>query len=1056
MKKTVISYLLTLAFVLTASVCASAQTKVIQGQVIDATDGQPLIGVNVSVKGSQTGAITDLDGNFTISAAPKSELVVSSIGYIEETVLVNASTTAVKVVLNRDSELLEEVVVVGYGQQKKASSVGSIGTAKGEDLVSAGHVSTISEALQGQIAGVVAINSSSKPGDDDASLFIRGKATWGNASPLVLVDGIERNFNDVDVNEVESISVLKDASATAVYGVKGANGVILLTTKRGDNKKTTVSFSSNFGIKQATTDYEWAPYTTSMKMWNEAAANDKDWSKIIPESTIAAWENAYATGNYGPYNDYFPEVDWWKEMTGVGYQQNYNLNVRGGAERANYFISFGYLQDGDIFKIEKNDEYDPRFWNKRYNWRSNLDFKLTKTTTLSVNIAGKMSYRNQPGYRDPDSGDSYIFSPLIKSPTNLFPIKYSDGYWGADNSGDGNIYTQMNLQGQRQYNSYQGFYDLTLNQDLSMITKGLSVKATVSYTSSQTKSSQVFKAMHYSSNAAEASKYAIIRHYRTYDYSSPYYDENGNLAYPVLSDVQFPTDQVEDEYPIGATYDSFSSHSRELYYEAAINYARSFKDHNVTALALFNRRISDTASGSTVKFSSYEEAWVGRVTYNWKERYLFEANASYTGSEKFAPGKRFGFFPSFSVGWRLTEEPWMKKISGKWLSNMKIRYSYGTVGSDRGAQAFNYIQLYNSSGSVTFGENSNIAYGPLYTEGALANEDATWETAVKQNLGIEMTFFKKLRLTVDLFNEHRNGILMSRNTLAPWIGKTLPSMNIGKTKNHGIEVQANWQDNIGKDFIYYANFNFGTSESRVIYRDDPADYDEYMKAAGKPIGYQTKYLATGNLASIDDIFNYTTTSITNGQKNRLVPGDLYYIDYNADGVIDSKDQAPVSQLTYPLTTYSLTLGMSYKGFSFSAMLYAATGVYKEQISQFLWDFPNSNVKAQPNTLDRWTVADAASTDVVRPSVHIINNYNSQGSTYSYTNHSYLRLKNVEFSYSLPKKVIRKAKMSNLQFYVNGNNLLTFSPCDDRRDPETASSNVYPIVRRYNMGLRVTF
>lgn len=690
MKKTVISYLLSLMFMMAFGVSAIAQIRTIRGRVVDAADGQPLIGANISVKGTNVGAITDLDGNFQIEAEPKSDLIITSIGYVDEIVRVQASATFLSIELSTDSQLLDEVVVVGYGQQKKASSVGSIGTAKGEDLVKAGNVSTISEALQGQIAGVVSINSSSKPGDDAASIFIRGKATWGNASPLVLVDGIERNFNDVDVNEVESISVLKDASATAVYGVKGANGVILLTTKRGENKKTVVNFTANFGVKQATTKYEWAPYTTSMQIWNEAAANDKDWSKIIPQSTMSAWENAYAQGNYGPYNDYFPEVDWWKEMTGAGYQQNYNINVKGGSDRVSYFISFGYLQDGDIFKTEKNNDFDPRFWNRRYNWRSNLDFKLTNSTTLSLNIAGKMGYRNQPGYRDPESGDSYIFSPLIKSPTNLFPIQYSDGFWGADNAGDGNIYAQMNLQGQRQYNSYQGFYDITLKQDLGMLTKGLSAKITVSYTSTQVKSSQIFRAMHYPKGAAEATKYAVIRHFRTYDYANPYTDENGKIAYPLISDVQFPTDQVDAEYPIGATYDSFSGHNRELYYEASINYGRSFKGHNIGALAVFNRRISDSANGKDVNFSSFEEAWVGRVTYNWKERYLFEVNASYTGSEKFAHGKRFGFFPSFSVGWRLTEEPWLKNFKGKWLTNMKLRYSYGKVGSDRGAKAFIY------------------------------------------------------------------------------------------------------------------------------------------------------------------------------------------------------------------------------------------------------------------------------------------------------------------------------------------------------------------------------
>lgn len=320
---------LSLFFSLFFSSQASAQDITIKGVVWDDAMDEPMAGVNVSEDGTTNGVITDLDGRFSINVSKGATLLFSFIGYKDESVTVSSAEDDLRIVMRADSELLEEIVVVGYGQQKKASSVGSITQAKGEDLLMAGSVNMVSEALQGQMPGVVAINKSSKPGDDAADIFIRGKATWGNASPLVLVDGVERDFNDVDINEIESISVLKDASATAVYGVKGANGVILLTTKRGGDQEPKVNFSANFGFKQPTVDYEWADYITSMKMYNEAAANDNNWTSIIPESTIAAWENAYATGNYGPYNDYFPQVDWWDEMIkDFGFQQNYNLNVR--------------------------------------------------------------------------------------------------------------------------------------------------------------------------------------------------------------------------------------------------------------------------------------------------------------------------------------------------------------------------------------------------------------------------------------------------------------------------------------------------------------------------------------------------------------------------------------------------------------------------------------------------------------------------------------------------------------------------------------------------------
>ena len=1061
MRSKLMKRLLSLALLLSTAVLSYAQNVTVKGQVWDPALNEAVIGANVSLKGAKIGTSTDLDGNFTISAAPGSEIVISCIGYKDEVIKVRQNTSAIRVELQTDSEFLEEIVVVGYGQQKKASSVGSIATAKGEDLLKTGNVTTVSEALQGQMAGVISINNSSKPGDDAASIFIRGKGTWQSASPLVLVDGIERNFNDVDVNEIESISVLKDASATAVYGVKGANGVILLTTKRGENKKTSVSFSSNFGLKTPTTDFDFAPYLTSMQVWNEAAANSKQWEKTIPSTTIKAWENAYQNGLVGPYSDYFPEVDWWGEtLKWAGTQQNYNLNIRGGSDKVNYFVSFGYLNDGDIFDIEKQPDFDPRFWYKRYNWRTNLDYKITPTTTLSVNIAGSMGYRNQSGYRDAENGDSYIFQPIYQAPTNLFPIKYSDGNWGSDPTGAYNVVSQLSYQGQRQYNSFKGFYDISLKQDLSMITKGLSAKASISYTTSYTKQAQIFKALLYNGNAAESSKLAIIRYYRAYDYANPYYDASGKLCYPQITDDSvniFPSPDVEQEYPVGATYDTFSGYGREIYYEGSLSYNRTFGNHTVTALGVFNRRIStSTGSGTTVQFPSYEEAWVGRATYNYKEKYLFEVNAAYTGSEKFAPGKRFGLFPSYSIGWRVTEEPWMKTLKQKGLTNLKLRYSYGIVGSDIGAGRFNYIQIFNSGGNVTFGKDQSVSYGPLYTEGALAYEDATWETATKQNLGIEATLFKKLRATVDLFDEHRDGILMSRKTTAPWMGAGLPAANIGKTKNHGLDLQVSWNDDINKKLHYFLTFNFGTSESRVIFRDDPNDLDDYLKDAGKPIGTVTKYIATGNLTSLDDIFNYTTSRINNGAQSTLVPGDLAYIDYNCDGMINSLDQVPMANVTFPLTSYSLTFGFNYKGFGLNAMLYAATNVYKEQIAQFLWDFPSNNIKAQPNTLDRWTPADAGRLDVVRPSVHIVNNYNSQGSTYSFVSHSFLRLKNVELSYQLPKKLTKQLKISSAQFYLNGNNIFTITGVDSRRDPETSSNSVYPIVRRYNTGVRLSF
>lgn len=1044
--------LLLVVFLTLLGVSSYGQKVAIRAQVVDESDGQPLIGVSVQVKGTSNGVITDMDGVFQLGAAPHHKLVLSYVGYKTLEMPVKEVEKLSVIELTSDSKELDEVVVVGYGVQKKASTVASISTTKGEDLLQGGSLNTVSEALQGKLNGVVAINSSGKPGDNAASIYIRGKASWNGTSPLVLVDGMERNMNDVDFNEIESISVLKDASATAVYGVRGANGVILVTTKRGADQKPKISFAANFGFKQPTSKLDWPDYVTSMKMYNEAAANDNQWDKLIPESTIRAWENAYATGNYGPYNDVFPNVDWYDEMTrSVGLSQNYNVNVQGGMNKMSYFVSIGYQNDGDNYKLDKLPEFDPRNYYRRYNWRANFDFNLTTTTVFSANIAGNMGYRNEPS--GPEN-----FTTALQTPSNMFPIKYSDGYWGDSEVMGYNVIANMQTRGQKMNKSFQGWYDFMLKQDLSFLTKGLSAKVRLSYNQHTNTESTIVAGRIHGRNEWESETYSTIKYYRQYDYANPIVREDGSITYPMIKEVRHPNDnQSPDGLPTGSSYDNLSGAGRRLYYEFALEYNRRFGAHRVTALALMNRQVIESKGTENVmNFPAYTEDWVGRVTYNWKERYLGEVNMAYTGSEKFAPGHRFGFFPSFSVGWRISEEPLVKKMMGKTLTNLKVRYSYGKVGSDEGAPRFNYIQTYEQGKNITLGDSQNVGFGPTFIEGKTANLLATWEVATKQNLGIELELWNKLTMNMDLFNEHRTGILMTPRTTAAWFGAGLPSMNIGETKNHGIEMELGWHDKIGKDWKYRANFNFAMSENRIVYRDDPSDLEAHLKEAGKPIGWQSRYLATGNYGSIDDIFNYAQTAIEGAAPGVIIPGDLVYIDYNGDGIINIDDKVAVSEMNYPLTTLSLNLGVEYKGFGLSALIYSPLGVYKLQFDQFLWDFPGSNVKAQPQTLDRWTPDKANTTGVIRPSIHIQRKHNSVQSTYSYTNYSYVRLKHLELSYKFPKKLLKSLSISDCQVYVKGNNLFTLSDVDNRVDPETGGAGSYPIVRTYTLGARLSF
>ena len=1027
------------------------QNHSIKGQIVDAKSNEPLIGVNITVEGTSNGTISDVDGHFTLTATPDAVLKISYIGYREILLKVADLKKDAIISLEEDSKQLEEVVVVGYGVQKKVTSVGSITQTGGNELMKGGSVNSVSEALQGKLNGVVAINSSGMPGDNEVKMYIRGKSTWDNTDPLVLVDGIERNMNDVDMNEIESISVLKDASATAVYGVRGGNGVILITTKRGTDTAPVINFSANYTFKSPTTSMKLADHVTAMQAYNMAMANDASWDKLIPQSTIDAWSRAYAEGNYGAYNDVFPYVNWWDELITGGFTQNYNINIRGGTDYMKYFASAGYQGDGDIYDLKKNDDFDPRHTYKRYNWRSNFDFNFTKSTKLSINIAGSMGYRNKS--IDNDSP----FNRILTESTSDHPIMYSDGNWGDDE--EKNPVANMNLGGAKLRKTFQGWYDASLEQKLDFITKGLKVAAKVSYSSSSPTNTDVYRG----GGSADQALKSIVRYHRVYDYANPVVNTDGTITYPMIEDKRLPTSESVPLPPGVTMWDGLDAYTRRFYYEFSVAYNRSFNDHNVSALALVNRKIYDERytenNTQYMRFPNYNEDWVGRVTYNWKERYLTEMNISYTGSEKFARGERFGLFPSFSLGWRLSEEPFIKKSIGKVLTNAKFRYSWGKVGSDAGAKRWNYIQQFTSDGNITLGTDaSGQIWGPLYHEGDVANLNSTWEKSTKQNLGIEIGLWNKLDITLDLFDEKRKDILMEPQTTSFITGAKFNALNIGSTKNHGLELELHYNDKIGSDFRYHVGFTLASSENRVVFRDDPVNGPDHLKEAGKPIGHQNRYLAVGNYETIDDVFNNAQTgSINSVAPGQVVPGDFIYIDFDSNGILNGQDKVAVDELNYPLHTYGLNLGFEWKGLSFSAMFYAPTGVYKLVNSVYSASFKSGKINAQPDVMNAWTPETANTTGVRAPALHLTNDgaFNGTESTYRYQNFSYLRLKTMELGYNLPKKWLKTVGLKSLQVYVTGNNLLTWWGGDDRIDPEGEQVQ-YPILRSFTSGVRVSF
>lgn len=1031
-----------------------AQQIRVTGIVRDQVSKEPLAGVFVMDETRKDGVMTGPDGDYEIKVPKGHSLTFSFMGYHDKIIRIE-SQSVVNVYLEIKNEELDATVIVGYGSQKKSSSVAALAQTDGQSLIqSSTGVTNIAEALQGMLPGVISINTNSMPGNENVEIMIRGKGTWQSSAPLVLVDGIERDMENVSMNEIDKVTVLKDASATAVYGVKGANGVILITTKQGKVSKPRINFNANFGFKQMTSHMEWADPITTMEMYNEAARNDGMWDNVIAESVIDAWRENI--NEAGPYNQYFPLVNMWEEMTKlVGFSHNYGVDVYGGTDFVKYFVHIGYTRDGDIFKTEKNELYDPRFYYERYNWRSNLTFGLTKTTKFSVRLSGFMGDQNSPGFKvDGDNwGVSDFYNRIYSSPTFEFPLQYEDGTIGEAANGYGNLLYILNNSGQRTARRVESYIDVLLDQDLSFITKGLSFSGKVSYSIKTRRNSMIY---YEGVKNIGIEKTPVIRYYRKYDLSAPIYNEDGSIDYPLLISQRYPNE--EDQMPvILGDYDVFASTQQKLYYELALNYVRSFNRHNITALALMNRNnVELSKNANKIDFPRHEESWVGRITYNWAERYLMEVNAAYNGSEKFAPGKRFGLFPSYSVGWRISEEPFIKNNCRTWLDEFKIRYSYGVVGSDAGATRFNYIQIYNTAGGIKFGETSPNQSTPIYTAGNAADPNATWERALKQNLGFEISLFSKLDVNLEFYHESRSGILMQYKTIPLWVGVNNPVGNIGKTKNRGFEVEINWKDKIGANFNYWIQANWTMNQNRIVFRDDPKNRADYMKDAGKPIGWIKGYLMGGYYTSLDDIYNSPQPSL-GVDVSQLIAGDISYIDFNADGIVNTLDQAPLDYVTYPMNTGGLRLGFEYKGFQVNVMFYGVANQVK-RLKETLWDFRQGVMKSQQDVIYRWTEANAMEGTVTKPAIHLSNTSHNQNdnSSFLYRNADYVRLKNAEISYSFSNVLLKHSGIKGAQIYINGNNLLTFTGLDKNLDPETSDTSVYPIVRRYNVGVRLTF
>jgi len=985
--------------------------------------------------------------DFEIELSDKNAvLVISYLGFNSAEVKV-AGRKSVNVEMQEDVQTLSEVVVVGYGSQKKETLTGAISGIKGDALLKSPNAS-ISNSLAGSIPGISSVQTSGEPGADDAKIFVRGvgSLTEAGATPLILVDGVERSFFQMDPNEIESISVLKDASATAVFGVRGANGVILVTTKRGTEGKAKVSVTSSVGVQSPTRIVDVADSYTHAVMKNMLDRNNG-----VSEKELIFQPYDLDRFRLGDEPIMYPNVNWYDYLTKkLSIQTQHNLNISGGTKDVKYFVSLGFLYQDGFFKNFKELDYNSNYKYSRYNYRANLDMNLSKSTVLKLNIGGIVGVKNAPNNHEdfwwslmatsaPFSSPGLVDGKKVVTDPARFP-GLMNGYEMFQNF-YGTGYS-------RQVSNTMNF-DMVLTQNLDFVTKGLTLEAKGSYNTTYSYTKDV---------STQTVSYIPFYYSSVKDPGLKIEDPNFN------KEIVYKTSGRDGEllYKQGDT-----SRSRDWYFEASLRYQRKFGNHNVGALALYNQ----SKKYYPEDYESIPTAYVGlvgRLTYDYCSRYLAEFNIGYNGSENFAPDKRFGTFPAGSIGYVLTEEPFWKK--NNYLTYMKLRASVGLVGNDNMRNnRFLYLDSYvvdkldrdkdykDYLDGYNFGlYNTVIANGA--EEKRLANRFVTWETALKQNYGVDMNFFSdKLRLTFDYFIEKRKDILINRRTIPIYTSlneSLLPVVNMGKVDNKGYEVSLKWNDKV-KDFSYWLDANMSYAKNKIVYQDEVEPNEPYMWRTGQSVdaifGYVTERFYT------EDDFDSSGKLLPElPQPGETVrPGDLKYKDLNGDHVINSDDVCKIGNPKRPLYTFGFNYGIEYKGFFASMNWTAAKEANVELAYSFQTPFDKRQVLYQFIADGTWTPETANTAKYPRLSS---NNSNKQTSTTWVQDASYIKLKNATIGYNITnKKILNAIGASLISIKLTGYNLLTFDKLDFM-DPEGEPNRKqsYPIMKIYNLGINVTF
>lgn len=1023
-----------LMFVL-GSMISLAQTITATGNVKD-KNGDPVIGATIVVKGrTATGTVSDLDGNFVLNGVkPGEQLVISYVGMTAQTV---KAAKNMSITLSDDQKVLQEVVVVGYGQQKKASVVGSIAQTTGKVLERAGGVSSIGAALTGNLPGVVTMSSTGMPGEEDPKIVIRGVSSWNNSDPLILVDGIERPMNSIDISSVQSISVLKDASATAVYGVRGANGVILITTKRGQEGQAKIEVGMNATLKFVSQLPGSLHSADALMIRNQAAEQElglkpDSWGKVLPIDIIEKYRH--------PANleeaERYPDVDWQKEVfKNHAMAYNPHVNVSGGTRFVKYFAAIDYLHEGDLFRQwDNNRGYKAGYGYDRINARTNLDFALTRTTTLKVNLFGSHGERKGPwGTATGSFGESQLWQAAYSAPRDAFIPRYSDGTWGyypADTQGAPNSILNLALSGTEKHTTTRINTDFTLTQKLDFITRGLSASALVSWDNVFQEDGRGINDLYH--NAQE--KWIDPATGKTV-YLQP---QQGNTNFDFQEGILWTT--AGGSVNNGATV-------RNLFYQAQLNYARKFGKHDVTAMGVFNR--TENAYGSD--FSHYREDWAFRATYNYDGRYFAEYNGAYNGSEQFGPDYRFDWFHSGAVGYTISEEKFFKPLK-KYVDLLKFRYSIGQVGDD-GAHIgrWLYATQWAYGGSAVLGLSGDNSPYTWYKESKIGNSNIHWEKSTKQNFGIDYGFFGGLITgNIDFFVDNRHDVLIAggNRAIPSYFGATAPTANLGKVRTKGYELELRLNKTFNGHHVW-GNFSMTHATNKILKYDDPALLPAYQKQQGFAIGQDHANLTSGFANTWDDVIGVTRYDTNDDQK---MPGMYDVIDYNGDGVIDSNDSAPYGYTGTPENTYNATIGWDWKGFSVYVQFYGVTNV--DRYVGF-----NSLGKNLDTVFDEGTFWTKYTQDASAP----IPRLNSQPSYYEGTRFhydgSFIRLKNAEVSYTFTQPWVKHLGLSSLMVYVNGNNLWVWSRMPDDRESNyagtgLASQGAYPTVKRVNMGIKI--